>query len=162
MKIELRPIGYVKAARAEPADDFWGNTEACIVLDNRFGAEALQGIEEFSHAEVIYLFHRVVEAKTAAGTRHPRNNAQWPAVGIFAQRARNRPNRLGTTICRVLRRDGPRLHVTELDAIDGTPVLDIKPVLSEFLPRSEVRQPRWSSEIMENYWAPYPPIPPEG
>ncbi len=81
-----------------------------------------------------------------------RNNPEWPAVGIFAQRGKNRPNRIGSTICRIIRREGRTLVVSELDAIDGTPVLDIKPVMQEFLPRHEVRQPHWSRELMRLYW----------
>jgi tRNA (Thr-GGU) A37 N-methylase len=73
-------------------------------------------------------------------------------VGIFAQRGKNRPNRIGSTIVQVDRVEGRRLHVLELDAIDGTPVLDIKPVLREFLPRREVEQPEWSTELMQRYW----------
>ena len=80
-------------------------------------------------------------AKVVTGARHPRNNTAWPSVGIFAQRGKNRPNRIGSTICRVLRVQGTQLYVAELDAIDKTPVLDIKPVMAEFLPREPVRQP---------------------
>jgi tRNA (adenine37-N6)-methyltransferase len=71
---------------------------------------------------------------------------------IAAQRGKNRPTGIGSTICRILRRGGRRLFVAELDAIDGTLVLDIKPVMSEFLPREEVRQPSWSRELMSRYW----------
>lgn len=85
-------------------------------------------------------------------TRHPRNNPEWPAVGIFAQRGKNRPNRLGSAICRLVRVEGTRLFVAELDAIDKTPVLDIKPVMAEFLPRELIRQPTWSRELMRQYW----------
>ena len=74
-------------------------------------------------------------------------------MGIFAQRGKARPNRIGSTIVRVVRREGRVLHVAELDAVDGTPVLDIKPVMREFLPREEVRQPRWSRELMQRYWS---------
>ena len=84
--------------------------------------------------------------------RHPRGNPDWPKVGVFAQRGRNRPNRLGVSVCRILGVDSTRLLVGGLDAIDGTPVLDIKPVLAEFLPRGEVRQPDWSRELMADYW----------
>jgi tRNA (adenine37-N6)-methyltransferase len=151
--IEMEPIGQVEAARTEAEDDNWGGTESRIVLSQRYGPEALQGIEDFSHAEVIFLFDRVDPASVARGARHPRNNPEWPATGIFAQRGKNRPNRIGSTICRVLRREGRALVVAELDAIDGTPVLDIKPVMREFLPREEVRQPQWSRELMRKYWA---------
>ena len=79
-------------------------------------------------------------------------NAAWPKVGIFAQRGKARPNRLGATIVEIEKRDGRILHVRGLDAVDGTPVIDIKPVLAEFLPRSPVRQPAWSRELMRDYW----------
>ena len=64
------------------------------------------GLAEFSHIEVLFSFHQVDPAKIVAGARHPRNNTQWPAVGIFAQRGKNRPNRLGSTICSLVRVDG--------------------------------------------------------
>ncbi|MEZ4281410.1 MAG: SAM-dependent methyltransferase [Myxococcota bacterium] len=151
-KFEIEAIGRVEAERKLPIDDDWGNSEAGIVLDARFGEDALAGIESFSHVEVIFVFDRVDPAKIVSGARHPRGEKAWPAVGIFAQRGKNRPNRLGSTICRVVRREGRRLVVAELDAIDGTPVVDLKPVMQEFLPREPVRQPAWSSELMRAYW----------
>ena len=154
MKIEMESIGRVEARRHTASDDHWGGSSACIVLDERFESEALLGIEDFSHAEILFFFDRVPPEKVVHAARHPRNNPDWPAVGIFAQRGKGRPNRIGSTICRVLRRDGRRLHVAELDAIDGTPVLDIKPVMVEFLPRGELRQPPWSRALMEAYWEP--------
>lgn len=156
MTIEMEPIGRVEAGRKEAEDDDWGGSEARIVLSERCGPEALQGIEDFSHAEVIFFFDQVDPTKITTGARHPRNNSEWPATGIFAQRGKNRPNRIGSTICRILRREGRILVVAELDAIDGTPVLDIKPVMREFLPRDEVRQPAWSHELMRSYWAKKP------
>jgi tRNA-Thr(GGU) m(6)t(6)A37 methyltransferase TsaA len=152
MKIECEPIGYVAALRPHAQDDFWGGEEARIALAPGFAAEALAGLGEFSHIEVLFYFHQVDPAKIVAGARHPRNNTQWPAVGIFAQRGKNRPNRLGTTICQLVRVEDRTLIVRELDAIDGTPVLDIKPVMAEFLPRAAVRQPQWSHELMTEYW----------
>ncbi len=152
MRIEMEAIGRVEAARTQAEDDFWGGAESCITLADRYEPEALEGIEAFSHVEVLFLFDRVDPSRIVTGARHPRNNADWPAIGIFAQRGKNRPNRIGSTICRVLRREGRRLFVAELDAIDGTPVLDIKPVMSEFLPREEIRQPPWSRELMSQYW----------
>lgn len=84
--------------------------------------------------------------------RHPRNNTDWPKVGVFAQRGRNRPNRIGSTICRILKVDGLNLYVEGLDAIDGSPVLDIKPWVIEFGPRGLVFQPGWMSDLMQGYW----------
>lgn len=154
MEFHMQSIGVVQAQRARAEDDFWGGEQACIVLADGFGADALEGIAAFSHVEVLFVFHQVDPAKIVSGARHPRNSQAWPAVGIFAQRGKNRPNRIGSTICRVVRVDGTRLHVAELDAIDGTPVLDIKPVMAEFLPREQVRQPAWSQELMRQYWLP--------
>ena len=150
--IEIEPIGYVETARVEAKDDDWGGTESRIVLDDRFGADALQGLDAFSHVEVIFHFDRVEPERIVSGARHPRNNDDWPAVGIFAQRGKNRPNRIGSTICRVLGCEGLTLRVAELDAIDGTPVLDLKPVMQEFLPREPVEQPPWVAELMLAYW----------
>jgi tRNA-Thr(GGU) m(6)t(6)A37 methyltransferase TsaA len=152
VNIEISAIGFVEATRAHAEDDFWGNERACISLAAAFDAEALQGLADFSHVEVLFLFHQVEQSKIVFGARHPRNNPDWPAVGIFAQRGKNRPNRIGSTVCRVIGVEGTRLFISELDAIDGTPVLDIKPVMAEFLPRGEVRQPVWSHELMQLYW----------
>jgi tRNA (adenine37-N6)-methyltransferase len=150
--IEMHPVGRVEARRTEAEDDNWGAEESRVILDQRFPPEALDGLEGFSHAEILFVFDRVDPAKVVTGARHPRNNPEWPAVGIFAQRGKDRPNRIGSTICRILRRDGRTLTVEGLDAIDGTPVLDIKPVMREFLPREEIRQPEWSRELMRDYW----------
>jgi tRNA-Thr(GGU) m(6)t(6)A37 methyltransferase TsaA len=150
--ITLEPIGHVRDARADAVDDYWGDATSRVVLNDSVGLDALDGIEQFSHVEILYLFDRVPEEKIWRGARHPRNNLAWPKVGILAQRAKNRPNRIGSTIVRVLERRGRELWVAELDAIEGTPVLDIKPVMQEFLPRDQVRQPNWSRELMAQYW----------
>jgi len=152
--VEVHAIGFVACARQRAEDDYWGGAPACIRLVAEFSRLALQGLEEFSHVEVLFVFHQVDPAGVVAGARHPRNNPAWPSVGIFAQRARNRPNRIGTTMCRIVRVAETQLFVADLDAIDGTPVLDLKPVMSEFLPREPVRQPEWSHELMRKYWSP--------
>jgi tRNA (Thr-GGU) A37 N-methylase len=149
----LAPVGYVRGGRAEAIDDDWGASRARIELDpGRFGPDALAGLEAFSHLEVIFLFDRVPDAKIEYGARRPRGRADWPRVGIFAQRGRNRPNRLGLCTCRIVGVEGLAVEVEGLDAIDGTPVLDLKPVMRGFLPRGEVREPAWAAEIMARYW----------
>ncbi len=150
--IMLEPVGYVHSTRQDLTDDRWGSVTARIELAEGFAAECLDGLEEFSHAEVIFHFHRVVESAIERGSRHPRGNPAWPRVGIFAQRGKDRPNRIGTTIVEIVGRDGRSLIVRGLDAIDGTPVLDIKPVMAEFLPRAPLRQPSWARELMRDYW----------
>ena len=124
-----------------------------VVLDaTRFDESAVAGLDTFSHVEVVYRFHLVDDEAIAIGARHPRGRADWPAVGIFAQRGRVRPNRLGVSVCRVLGVEGLRVRVQGLDAIDGSPVLDLKPYLSGFAPRGALREPAWAHEIMAGYW----------
>ena len=110
------------------------------------------GLGEFSHVEVLYLFDRVDPGSVHTGARRPRGNPEWPEVGVFAQRVKDRPNRIGLSTCEILGVDGTRIAVRGLDAVDGTPVLDLKPHLVEFGPRSEVRQPPWSHELMAGYF----------
>ena len=98
------------------------------------------------------MFDRVDPADVESGARHPRGNEAWPRVGIFAQRAKDRPNRIGVSVCRLLGVEGLDVRVAGLDAVDGTPVLDLKPVMEEFAPRGEVRQPDWARELMAGYW----------
>ncbi len=150
--IAMEPIGRVSGGRREAIDDDWGASRAAIVLDARFTPEALAGLDGFSHAEIVYVFDQIGDDAIVTTARHPRGRTDWPRVGIFAQRGSSRPNRIGVTICRIIGVDGRRLEVEGLDAIDGTPVLDIKPVLSGFLPRGEVREPDWAREIMARYW----------
>ena len=105
-----------------------------------------------SHIDVVFVFDQVDEDRINLGARHPRGRDDWPLVGIFAQRAKARPNRLGVTTCELVAVDGLTLTVRGLDAIDGTPVLDIKPHMREFQPRSPVEQPAWVAELMAEYW----------
>lgn len=152
-EIVTHPVGQVVGGRADVRDDEWGEVTAVIRFDaERFGPEALAGLDAFSHLEVVYHFDRVPEEKIETGARHPRGNTDWPLVGIFAQRGKNRPNRLGVSRCRLLRVDGLDVHVQGLDAVDGTPVLDLKPYLAEFGPQGPTEQPAWATEIMRSYY----------
>src|SRR5262249_40455092 len=110
------------------------------------------GLEAFSHLEVVYCFHAVPLDRVETGARHPRGRSDWPLVGIFAQRGKARPNRLGVSRCNLVRVEGRVVTVRRLDAIDGTPVLDIKPYMREFGPIGEVKQPAWSVELMQDYY----------
>ena len=151
--ITVEPIGFVRGGRADAIDDHWGEVEAVIELDpTRVLPEATRGLGEFSHVVVVFHMHKVVEAKVETGARHPRERADWPKVGILAQPARSRPNRIGVTTAELVAVDGRKLRVRGLDAIDGTPVLDIKPYIAGFAPRGTIREPAWIKELMANYW----------
>ncbi|MCP3742651.1 SAM-dependent methyltransferase [Rossellomorea sp. BNER] len=152
MEFTIKPIGFVRNARKEIDDDHWGTVVSEIELSKDMREASLQGIIDFSHLEIIFYFNRVSDNKIQQGARHPRNNKSFPEVGIFAQRGKNRPNKLGLTTVELLDHQGRTLIVKGLDAIDGTPIMDIKPVMKEFLPKGEVKQPDWSLSIMEKYW----------
>lgn len=153
MDIQLTPIGHVRGGRPDVRDDDWGAERCAIELDAaRFTPDALLGLDAFSHVDVLFQFHLVPESKIETGARHPRGNTDWPRIGIFAQRGKNRPNRIGLTTCEVVAVDGLRLLVRGLDAVDGTPVLDLKPHMRGFLARSDVREPAWAAELMRDYW----------
>ena len=152
MPIVLEPVAFVKNTRTDLSDDYWGNIVSEIELVPHIPDKAFDGIGEFSHLEVIFHFDQSDKSK-AVFFGHPRGNKNWPEVGIYAQRKRDRPNAIGITIAELVKREGNKIWVKNLDAIDGTPILDIKPVMKEFLPAGEIRQPKWSNELMKNYWA---------
>jgi tRNA (adenine37-N6)-methyltransferase len=150
--ISLEPVGVVVGGRTEAIDDDWGHVESLIRLDGaRCTTDAVAGLEAFSHLCVVFHFHLVDEADVVTGARHPRGNPEWPKVGMFAQRAKMRPNRLGVSNCALLAVDGLDLQVRGLDAVEGTPILDIKPFMREFEP-AESSQPAWATELMHGYY----------
>lgn len=152
--IALEPLGVVVGGRSEPIDDGWADVRATIRLDvRRFGPDAVAGLDEFSHLVVVYQFHLVDPSAVQTGARRPRGNPDWPEVGMFAQRAKMRPNRLAVSTCVLERVEGLDLHVRGLDAVDGSPVLDVKPFIREFEPPADaVRQPSWATELMRGYY----------
>jgi tRNA-Thr(GGU) m(6)t(6)A37 methyltransferase TsaA len=152
MQYSIKPIAFVNNTRKDILDDNWGSVISTIELEGNINEASLKGINEFSHLEIIYLFNKVSDDKIQYEARHPRNNKDYPEVGIFAQRGKNRPNKLGVTIVELIEQKQRILIVKGLDALDGTPIIDIKPVMKEFLPKEEVRQPEWSISLMKNYW----------
>jgi tRNA-Thr(GGU) m(6)t(6)A37 methyltransferase TsaA len=148
----MTAIGTVASSRSEAVDDDWGDVTATITLAAPLDERSVAGLDGFSHVEVVFLFDRVDPDGVCFHARHPRGNPDWPEVGILAQRAKDRPNRIGLCTCELVSVDGASIVVRGLDAIDGTPVLDVKPYMEEFAPRGEVRQPAWSRELMREYW----------
>ena len=155
MDLVLRAVGWVHSPEHGPREDFWGDVVSEIRLDaGKFTPDAFVGLAEFSHVEVLFYLHGVRDDSVVKGCRHPRGNKNWPQVGIFAQRGKDRPNRIAATVCRLLSVEGLSLTVQGLDALDGSPVLDVKPVFAEFTPeRGTIRQPEWSHEMMAEYFA---------
>jgi tRNA-Thr(GGU) m(6)t(6)A37 methyltransferase TsaA len=135
----------------EGVDEGWGEVVSRIVLRPEL-ADGLRGIEEFSHAVIIFLMHRHTFDPAADLTRRPRGRDDMPLLGAFAQRAKHRPNPIGITPVAILSVDGPILTVRGLDAIDGTPVLDIKPYVPAFDRVESAHVPAWIERLMEGYF----------
>ncbi len=144
-------IGVVCNEVQEPADEGWSRVVSEIVLDERF-TDGLDGIDAFSHVLVLYWMHRAAEAEPVRMRRHPQGRQDMPEVGIFAQRARHRPNPLGVTAVTLLRREKNRLFVRGLDAINGTPVVDVKPYVPQFDTVESPTVPAWIDRLMERYF----------
>lgn len=153
MNLELKPIGYVSNDRKEIVDDFWGGVVSSIKIDvEAYGVDCLEGLDTFSHIEVIFYMNKIDPSKIYTGSRHPRNNPDFPLIGIFAQRVKNRPNLLGLSRCKILSVNGDTILVQGLDAIDQTPIIDIKPYMEQFAPIGLVRQPAWADDVMRDYY----------
>ena len=151
MDIKLKAIAFVKNKRTKPDDDFWETIISEIELEEHVPTETFDRISDFSHLEIIYYFDQVADEDIVFSGK-PRGNPDFPNVGIFAQRKKDRPNKIGLCTAEVIEHQGRSIKVKYLDAINGTPVLDIKPVFKEFKPSGETRQPEWVGSLMKNYW----------
>src|SRR6478672_12292299 len=118
MEIKVEPVGFVRNSRTQPEDDHWSSIISEITLADQMPEESLKGIEEYSHLEIIFLFDRVSMNDIILTAEHPRENISYPRIGIFAQRKKNRPNRLGATIVELIKKEGKTISVRNLDAID--------------------------------------------
>jgi tRNA (Thr-GGU) A37 N-methylase len=152
MDYTVRPIAYIRNERSEALDDHWDDVVSTIELAQDVPSEALGGLAEFSHVEIVFFADWAEDVPPGPWHRHPRGNEQWPDVGVFAQRNKDRPNRLLLTTVAVDEYTERSLRVRGLDGIDGTPVLDIKPVFRWSVPRGALRVAKWSEELGESYF----------
>ncbi|MBC8275920.1 MAG: tRNA (N6-threonylcarbamoyladenosine(37)-N6)-methyltransferase TrmO [Chloroflexi bacterium] len=142
MEIDLTPIGFVKNNIKEwKIEDCKKVTSEIIIKEDL--KEALSRIDEFSHIIVIYWMHKLPPSQRSIIKVHPKGNHTLPLVGVFASRSPARPNPIGITTVKLLERRGNVLKVTGLDAIDGTPVLDIKPYIPDDNSPTEAKTPGW-------------------
>jgi tRNA (Thr-GGU) A37 N-methylase len=148
----VRPIAYIRNDRSEALDDNWDDVISTVELAQDVPTEALAGLGEFSHVELVFFADWAEDVPPGPWHRHPRGNAQWPDVGVFAQRNKDRPNRLLLSTVEIDELSERSFRVRGLDGIDGTPVLDIKPVFRWSVPRGELRVAPWSEELGENYF----------
>jgi tRNA-Thr(GGU) m(6)t(6)A37 methyltransferase TsaA len=151
---EITPVGIVRNDRTDVQNtDNWGAVRSTITIDERFGEACLQGLEGFSHVEVLFVFDQLAEPDDYREPRPYRGRADLPPVGIFAGRGPRRPNRIGVTTCAIEAVRGRELTVVGLDAVTGTPVIDVKPAMAEFHP-AYITQPEWVSAMMSDYFKP--------
>lgn len=151
---EVTPIGTVRNDRTDVQHtDNWGAVRSTITVDERFGEACLQGLEGFSHVEVLFVFDRLPERDDYREPRPYRGRSDLPPVGVFAERGPRRPNRIGVTCCAIESVHGRELTVVGLDAVSGTPVIDLKPAMVEFQ-AADVKQPEWVSDLMSDYFLP--------
>ncbi len=143
-KITVKPIAFVKNKLTEIRGSDWKTTLSEIALTPDFLAESLLGIEDFSHLQIIFYFHKATE--TVVGSAHPRRNLKIKKVGIFAMRKPDRPNHIGITIVKLVKKEDRKLIVLGLDALNETPVLDIKPVTKRMFPKEDIKEPYWVNE----------------
>jgi len=144
--ITLKPIGIVRNEVKETPHgqrDWWSEMVSEIVIDGSL-AEALDGLEQFSHIIVLFWLHQITENEIPLKI-HPMHRQEVPLTGLFATRTPNRPNRIGATIVRLLERRGNILKVKGLDALDGSPVLDIKPYIPRADLISDAEVPKWAA-----------------
>jgi len=148
--IFMQPVGYVQNQIHDKKDDAWGGDLSTIILENEYHT-GLKGLEGFSHAMVIFYLDQAKYERETHLQRRPRDRDDMPMVGIFSQRTKDRPNNIGVTTVQIVSVDDKSLTVKGLDAIDGTPVLDIKPYYPVFDKR-EAHVPEWVDRLMEHYF----------
>lgn len=149
-EIILNPIGYVRNDVQNKKDVSWGEDVSTIVLNEEYHS-GLKGLEDFTHVIILYYLDKAAYQKEKHLQRRPQNREDMPLVGIFSQRGKDRPNQIGMTSVRIVSVDGAALTVKGLDAIDGTPVLDIKPYYPVY-DKKDAKVPEWVDRLMAHYF----------
>lgn len=149
--IVLQPIGHVRSVRSEPVDEGWGTVTSDVVIDEVY-RDGLLGLEQFSHAVIVFWMNGAHYEQARHIRRRPQGREDMPMMGIFAQRAKDRPNPIGVTTVEVLEVQADRIRVRGLDAIDATPVLDVKPYFRCFDAGNETKEPEWVDQLMGTYF----------
>ena len=149
-EIVMRPIGKVQNDVVNRKDVSWGEDTSSIVLEKEY-VSGLKGLEDFSHAIIFFFLDKAKYEKEKHLQRRPQNRDDMPLVGIFSQRGKDRPNRIGMTSVEIVSVSDDTLVVKGLDAVDGTPVLDIKPYYPVY-DKKDATVPEWVDRLMEHYF----------
>ena len=148
--IIMQPIGYVKNNVQDKKDVSWGEDSSTISLYEEFHG-GLKGLEEFSHVIILYYLDKANYDKDKHLQRRPQNREDMPLVGIFSQRGKDRPNKIGMTSVQIEKVNVDSITVKGLDAIDGTLILDIKPYYPVY-DKKDAKVPEWVTRLMEHYF----------
>jgi tRNA-Thr(GGU) m(6)t(6)A37 methyltransferase TsaA len=136
LEYAVKPVGIVRKEGGRPRIEVYPDY-----------VQGLSGLEQFSHIVVLYWFHQNdTPGKRKTLAVHPRGDKNNPLTGVFATRSPARPNLIGITTCELISVDRATLHLDRIDALDGTPVIDIKPYMAGSGPVSPVRVPDWAQK----------------
>jgi tRNA-Thr(GGU) m(6)t(6)A37 methyltransferase TsaA len=149
--MDIKYIGKVINSVNELVDDNWGNIESKIVLNSEY-SNGLKGISDFSHAIIIFYMDKANFNIENDLVRRPRGRKDLNEYGIFAQRAKHRPNPIGITTVEIVKSEENTLTVKGLDAVNDTPVIDIKPYFKVFDNVEDYKQASWVDDIMQDYF----------
>lgn len=145
-EITLRPIGVVSNGKTEPPKDGWDDVVSRVVIRPEL-EDALLGLDGWSHVIVLFWPHLVPDDMRGSKHQlHPRDDPENPLQGVLATRAQIRFNPILSTAVRLLEVKGNVLKVRGLDALDGTPVLDVKPYIPRFDSVPDATMPEWVTE----------------
>ncbi len=151
MLINFKPIAMVSNEVENKKDILWGNDVSAIILEPEY-AGGLKGLEDFTHAIIIYFLDKANFDISKHLQRRPQNRKDMPSVGIFSQRGKDRPNQIGVTAVQIVSVSENSLIVKGFDAINGTPVLDIKPYYPVYDCKCDAEIPEWVNRLMEHYF----------
>lgn len=143
--VSVRPIGVVRNNVATPRPEGWAHVRSDILLRDEL-TTMLDGIDGYSHIIVVFAFDNVPESEQRARVR-PRGDARIPEQGVLATRSQLRPSPLGVSVVRLLKHRNNILRVEGLDAIDGTPVLDVKPYFPNYDAVPDAAIPEWARAL---------------
>jgi tRNA-Thr(GGU) m(6)t(6)A37 methyltransferase TsaA len=144
--VVIRPIGVVRNSVRDPRPDGWEHVRSDLIFRDDL-MPALDGIEQYSHVIVVFAFHLVPEEARTSGRLHPRGDPSLPEQGVLATRSQLRPSPIGVSVVPLLRRRRNILRVTGLDAVDGSPVLDIKPYFPHYDSVPDAKVPDWAQRL---------------
>jgi tRNA-Thr(GGU) m(6)t(6)A37 methyltransferase TsaA len=143
-EIVLKSIGVVRTVAV--GDEVKDKTRISQIVIHSELAEALEGVDGFSHLIVLFWLHKILDEQRKTLKVHPRGRKDLPLLGIFATRSMLRPNPVGLTLVELVKVEGNVLTVRGLDAFDGTPILDIKP-FDYWDTAKDAKMPRWWTKL---------------